>query len=89
MAVPRIKPIRNCLYGRHIGCTRRHSYQPVSRVLAGAQAALAFRRDASGCAARAHIVERTSGDNCMQVIKSASARVQEGCVRSRGARSHC
>ena len=31
--------------------------------------ALAFSRDASGRAARAHIVERTSGDNCMQVIQ--------------------
>ena len=35
MAAPSIRPIRNCLYGRHIGCTRRHSYQPVSRALVG------------------------------------------------------
>ena len=38
MAAPIIRPIRNCLYGRHIGCTRRHSYQPVSRALVGAPA---------------------------------------------------
>ena len=30
MAAPSIRPIRNCLYGRYIGCTRRHSYQPVA-----------------------------------------------------------
>ena len=52
MAVPSNRPIRNCLYGRRIGCTRRHSYQPVSRALVGAP---------------------------------TSARVQEGCARSRGA----
>ena len=33
MTSPSIRPIRNCLYGRHIGCTRRHSYRPVSRAL--------------------------------------------------------
>ena len=38
MATPSIRPIRNCLYGRHIGCIRRHSYQPVSRALVGAPA---------------------------------------------------
>ena len=53
MAAPSIRPIRNCLYGRHIECIRRHSYQPVSR-------ALAFRRGALVRAGRAHIVERTS-----------------------------
>ena len=76
MAAPSIRPIRNCLYGRHIRCTRRHRYQPVSRALAfrrGAlvraarahiverQRALAFRRGALVRAARAHTVERTSG----------------------------
>ena len=50
MEVPSIRPIRNYLYGRHIGCTRRHNYQPVSRALVGAP---------------------------------ESARVQEGCARSR------
>ena len=57
MAAPNIRPIRNCLYGRHIECTRRHSYQPASR-------ALAFRRGALDRAARAHIVERTSDLGC-------------------------
>ena len=52
MAVPSIRPIRNCLYGHHIEFTGRHSYQPVSRAHFGAP---------------------------------ASARVQEGCARSRGA----
>ena len=31
MAAPSNRLIRICLYGRHIGCPRRHSYQPVSR----------------------------------------------------------
>ena len=61
MAAPSIRPIRNCLFGRHIGCARRHSCQPVSRALVGwCRRALAFRRDALGRAARARIVERTS-----------------------------
>ena len=57
MAAPSIRPIRNCLYGRHIGCTRRHSYQPVSHAIAGAPASA---RVQEGCArSRVHIVERT------------------------------
>ena len=48
IAAPSIRPIRNCLYGSHIGCTRRHSYHIVSRALVGAPA-------------NAQIVERTSG----------------------------
>ena len=51
MAAPSIKSIRNCLFGRHIGCTRRHNYQPVSRALVGA-----FRRGSLGRAARAHML---------------------------------
>ena len=40
MAAPIIRPIRNCLYSRHVGCSRRHSYQPVSRALVGAHACI-------------------------------------------------
>ena len=59
MAAPSIRPIRNCLYGRHIGSTRRHGYHHVSRAFFGAPASA--RVQAAGRAARAHIVERTSG----------------------------
>ena len=30
MATPCIEPIRSCLYGRHIGSARRHTFQSVS-----------------------------------------------------------
>ena len=55
MGAPSIRPVRNCLYGRHIECTRRHSYQPGSRALVGAPAN-----------APVHIVERTSDIHLLQ-----------------------
>ena len=58
MAAPSIRPIRNCLYGRPIGCERRHCLCR-ERLLARRRA-LAFRRGVPGRAARAHIIERPS-----------------------------
>ena len=54
MVAPSIRPVRNGLYGRHIGCTRRNSYQLVSRTLVGAPASSGGMRSV---ARRAHIVE--------------------------------
>ena len=59
MAAPSLKPIRNCLYGRHIGCTRRHSYQPVLRALVGAPASARVQEGCARLRVRAHIVERS------------------------------
>ena len=77
MAAPSIRPISNCLYGRHIGCKRRHSYQLVSRALVSAPASA---RVQEGCArSRAHIVERTFDgrrniDNIHKVTTKCNAK---------------
>ena len=65
MAAPSIRPIRNCLYGRHIGCTRQHIYQPVPR--APRRWALAFRRSASG--ARSHCWTHLGFDSSARPIE--------------------
>ena len=70
MAAPSIRPIRNCLYGRHIGCTRRHrliALWPCTSNMARRQA-LTFKRGVLGRVACAHIVERTSRDASLFAI---------------------
>ena len=60
MAAPSIEPIERCLYGRHIGSARRHTFQPVSRALAGASASTRIQKERA-------LSRGISGTNCVRL----------------------